>query len=124
MGRDERRQGLDPESCDDYPNVFWPNDRVRFVGTAVIDGQAAYVISFTELNYTRSTATEWISKATMLPIKSVSRAVTVSYQWSGPGSVNPATAWPSVPAGFTKVDPRRQYHGVKLRPLVSVTRAK
>jgi hypothetical protein len=99
--------GSIPNPATDFLKVFKPspNGRVRFVGTAVIDGQAAYVINFTGLHDTRSTATDWISKATMLPIKSVSPGVTVSYQWSGPGSVNPAIAWPSVPAGFTKIDP-------------------
>jgi hypothetical protein len=96
-----------PNPATDFLKVFKPspNGRVRFVGTAVIDGQPAYVIDFTGLHDTRSTATVWISKATMLPIKSVSPGATVSYQWSGPGSVNPATAWPGVPAGFGKVDP-------------------
>jgi hypothetical protein len=96
-----------PNPATDFLKVFKPSrsGRVRFVGTAVIDGQPAYVIDFTGLHDTRSTATDWISKATMLPIKSVSPGATVSYQWSGPGSVNPATAWPGAPAGFSKVDP-------------------
>jgi hypothetical protein len=96
-----------PNPATDFLKVFKPSrsGRVRFVGTAVIEGQPAYVIDFTGLHDTRSTATDWISKATMLPIKSVSPGATVSYQWSGPGSVNPAAAWPGVPAGFARVDP-------------------
>jgi hypothetical protein len=96
-----------PNPATDFLKVFKPSrsGRVRFVGTAVIDGQPAYVIDFTGLHDTRSTATDWISKATMLPIKSVSPGATVSYQWSGPGAVNPATVWPTVPAGFGPIDP-------------------
>ncbi len=96
-----------PNPATDFLKVFKPSrsGRVRFVGTAVIDGQPAYVIDFTGLHDTRSTATDWISKATMLPIKSVSPGATVSYQWSGPGAVDPATVWPAVPAGFSPIDP-------------------
>jgi hypothetical protein len=94
-----------PNPAAEYRTVFKPspNGRVRFVGAGTLDGQPVYKISFTGLHSTKSTAIDWISKATYLPIKSVSPGATVAYTWSGAGSVPGARLWPGIPAGFAKV---------------------
>lgn len=95
-----------PNPAREYLTVFKPsaNGRVRFVGSGTVDGVPAYKISFTALDSTQSTGFDWISKATYLPIKGTSPGgVTVTYRWSGAGSVRGASLWPSVPAGFAKV---------------------
>jgi hypothetical protein len=95
-----------PNPARDYLTVFKPsaNGRVRFVGSGTVNGIPAYKISFTALDSAQSTGFDWISKATYLPIKGTSPGgVTVTYRWSGAGSVRGASLWPSVPAGFARV---------------------
>jgi hypothetical protein len=95
-----------PNPARNYLTVFKPsaNGRVRFVGSGTVNGVPAYKISFTALDSTQSTGFDWISKATYLPIKGTSPGgVTVTYRWSGAGSVRGASLWPSVPAGFARV---------------------
>lgn len=81
------------------------NGCVKVVSTAVVDGQLADQLALLDTNCQNSSGSMWISRATSLPIKSDSPGATVAYQWSGPGSVNPATLWPTVPAGFQQIPP-------------------
>lgn len=81
------------------------NGRVKVIATGVVDGQLADELALLDTNGQNQSGTMWISRATSLPIKSASPDSMESYQWSGPGSVDPASLWPSVPAGFTQVPP-------------------
>ncbi|HET7012964.1 MAG TPA: hypothetical protein VFI65_03570 [Streptosporangiaceae bacterium] len=78
------------------------NGPFRVVGSAVVDGIPAYVLRETTMRG-EFTNTIWISKATYLPIKAESLGFSTRYYWSGPGSVDVARLWPTVPAGFRKV---------------------
>jgi len=44
----------------------------------------------------------WISRATFLPVKSVSPGTKISYQWSGPQAWPAARRWPAIPVRFSR----------------------
>ena len=50
-------------------------------------------------------ATVWISRSTWLPVQSSSPGVSVSYEWTAPGTMSASSLWPAVPAGLDRVPP-------------------
>jgi hypothetical protein len=79
----------------------------KVVGTETVAGRVAYKLDLGPTANPSGHHYLLIDEATSLPVKSVGAGGTDTYTWSAAGSINPATLWPNVPAGFTEVDPAR-----------------
>jgi len=79
----------------------------RLAGSAIIDGQPAYVLA--QSGSGRLTATTWVSKVSLLPLKSVLHTAsagtqTDQYRWSSATGATAAANTPAIPAGFVRGD--------------------
>lgn len=75
----------------------------RVARVTTIDGQKAYVLVLTGSG--GPPATVWISRSSWLPVQAASPGVGVSYEWTAPGTIRPATLWPGVPPGLARIPP-------------------
>jgi hypothetical protein len=80
-----------------------PATHARVTRATTIDGQQAYILVLTGSG--SAPATVWISRFTWLPILSASAGASVSYEWTAPGTIRPATLWPDVPPGLARIPP-------------------
>jgi hypothetical protein len=79
----------------------------RLAGTAIIDGQPAYVLA--QSGSGSLTATTWVSKDTLLPLKTVVHTAsagtqTYQYRWSSAAGATAAANTPAIPPGFVRGD--------------------
>lgn len=78
----------------------------RVSGRAVIDGQPAYALD--QSGSGGLSATTWVSKKTLLPLKSVEHTAvgvqTYQYDWSSATGATAAANTPAIPAGFVRAD--------------------
>jgi hypothetical protein len=80
-----------------------PATHARFIRATRIDGVPAYMLLLTDPGV--PPATVWISRSTWLPVQSSSPGVSVSYEWTAPGTMTTSSLWPSVPAGLARIPP-------------------
>jgi hypothetical protein len=75
----------------------------RFIRATTIDGVPVYVLLLNGPG--GPPVTVWISRPAWLPVQSSSPGVSVSYEWTAPGTMSASSLWPSVPAGLARVPP-------------------
>jgi hypothetical protein len=94
---------------DKQPESLQRSSWSKVTGTAIVDGQAAYVLAQTGSGGYHSTV--WVSKKTLLPIKDVVHTYVGTthdtYIWSAASgsSATAAASAPAIPAGFTRIGP-------------------
>jgi hypothetical protein len=85
------------------PATDIPATHARVIRATTIDGAPAYVLILSGPG--GPPATVWISRSTWLPVQSSSPGVSASYEWTPPATIRPASLWPAVPSGLTRIPP-------------------
>jgi hypothetical protein len=83
------------------PATHIPATHAWFVRATTLDGGPAYVLVLSGPG--APPATVWISRSTWLPVQSSSPGVSVSYEWTAPGTMSASSLWPAVPAGLARI---------------------